>query len=497
MDPSLQPMAIGLKFFRNFFFLIFLAALPSGCTIFSDVLVGDFEGKPSELTQEAKGKYAEKLIKDAFDGFEGEVIVDHHAHIFGTGSDISGLCPEIREKETDVFLNPNWESIFSPLHVLRKRMVMRATQVEDKDNVDLPYLMRLLELFQHFPNKARMFLFAMDWHRNINGQPVTDKTDLYVGNDYIIKLSDCLNKELAKRGSQNRFEPVVSIHPYRMDAVAEAQRFSAQGIQFIKWLPPVMGFDPSGTFHDQAEWNRKNPGKKNGVQFACWANESDKKIRIRSIGDKNKELKVQEGPVCRKVKRFYETIQKLDMVLLTHTGAESSLRIFHDTQTFGEPDLLELPLDMGVTVVMAHSGVGANPKTGEPYVNSFLEMMDRAETTDTHWKVYGDLSATNSFFNQNSLIQLLDFQKRPYLKCRLVNGSDYPLPAAKVMVPTGRAFSSGLITEEEKKALDFIHEYNPLVFDFVLKRTQKHPQTGDILQIANFLSVNEIRNKCH
>ena len=61
---------------------------------------------------------------------------------------------------------------------------------------------------------------------------------------------------------------------------------------------------------------------------------------------------------------------------------------------------------------------------------------------------------------------------------RLVNGSDYPLPAVNVLIHTGRLADDGFLTDAEADALNEIYRYNPLLFDFVLKRTLRHPETG-------------------
>ena len=67
--------------------------------------------------------------------------------------------------------------------------------------------------------------------------------------------------------------------------------------------------------------------------------------------------------------------------------------------------------------------------------------------------------------------------KRQDLHPRLVNGSDYPLPAINALIRTRSLASDGFITGEERTALNEIYDYNPLLFDFVLKRTMRHPET--------------------
>ena len=60
--------------------------------------------------------------------------------------------------------------------------------------------------------------------------------------------------------------------------------------------------------------------------------------------------------------------------------------------------------------------------------------------------------------------------EREDLHARLVNGSDYPLPAVNFLVHTGTLRDLGLLTNDEIEALNEIYRSNPLLFDFVLKR---------------------------
>ena len=83
--------------------------------------------------------------------------------------------------------------------------------------------------------------------------------------------------------------------------------------------------------------------------------------------------------------------------------------------------------------------------------------------------LFGEISAT-TFFNRvdGTLATLL---RRTDLHPRLVNGSDYPLPAINALIRTGKLESLGLITAEQRKILNEIDRHNPLAFDFALKRS--------------------------
>jgi hypothetical protein len=68
--------------------------------------------------------------------------------------------------------------------------------------------------------------------------------------------------------------------------------------------------------------------------------------------------------------------------------------------------------------------------------------------------------------------------RRIDLHDRLVNGSDYPLPAVSVVIRTGTLVSQGYIDAAQSELLDEIYDYNPLLFDFALKRVV-HAPGGD------------------
>ena len=67
---------------------------------------------------------------------------------------------------------------------------------------------------------------------------------------------------------------------------------------------------------------------------------------------------------------------------------------------------------------------------------------------------------------------------RTDLHGRLVNGSDYPLPAINLLVRTGKLESLGLVTAADRALLNEIDRHNPLAFDFAIKRTVRAQGTG-------------------
>ncbi len=111
-----------------------------------------------------------------------------------------------------------------------------------------------------------------------------------------------------------------------------------------------------------------------------------------------------------------------------------------------------------------------------------MRLMDEAKYRGL---LFGEISAMLQFNRMPGPFATL--LKRQDLHPRLVNGSDYPLPAINALIRTRSLASDGFITGEERTALNEIYDYNPLLFDFVLKRTMRHPETKQKLAASVFM----------
>jgi mannonate dehydratase len=69
-----------------------------------------------------------------------------------------------------------------------------------------------------------------------------------------------------------------------------------------------------------------------------------------------------------------------------------------------------------------------------------------------------------------------------------VNGSDYPLPAVNLLIRMRPLVKQGYINADEADSLKEIYDYNPLLFDFVLKRTLKLPGTSKGFPASIFMT---------
>ena len=233
-----------------------------------------------------------------------------------------------------------------------------------------------------------------------------------------------------------RFEPAISVNPYRQDALAELERGARRGARMVKWLPNAMGIDPS-------------------------------------------------DPLCDS---FYQKMKELGLVLLSHGGEEKAVEAEED-QKLGNPLLLRRALDHGVKVIIAHcAGLGDNEDLDDPdrkrrsNFDLFLRLMDEPRYREL---LFADMSAMTQYNRCGRPLETI--LQREDLHERLVNGSDYPLPAINALIRTGTLTRQGYITSQERTCLNEIYDYNPLLFDFTLKRRLKVPGTERRLPVSVFM----------
>ncbi len=83
--------------------------------------------------------------------------------------------------------------------------------------------------------------------------------------------------------------------------------------------------------------------------------------------------------------------------------------------------------------------------------------------------LYGDISAvTQANRASASLVTLLT---RSDWHARLINGSDYPLPGVMPLFSLRRFVEQGYLNQARAAVLSEVRRYNPLLFDFALKRS--------------------------
>ncbi|MFQ5560019.1 MAG: amidohydrolase family protein [Nitrospinota bacterium] len=311
-----------------------------------------------------------------------------------------------------VAINPAMTSIFHPLQYAQMKFFLNAGCVENKEGVDKAFVQRLFELTKHFKTGAKFMLLAFDHTYSEEGEKDYSKTAIYIPNAYAKAIAGA---------HPGRFEWIASIHPYRKDCVETLLWASKNGAKAIKWLPPAMGIDPS-------------------------------------------------SPLCDP---FYETAAKLNLPLLTHGGKERALH-GAAVEAYGNPLLLKRALQHGVRVIVAHcASMGKSidfdkGKTG-PHEESFTLFARLMDDQRFEGLLSGDISAVTQ--SNRVDVALKDIIEKDHWHHRLFNGSDYPIPGVMPLFSLKLLIERKFISLAEGKVLSEVRKYNPLLFDFVLKRT--------------------------
>lgn len=316
---------------------------------------------------------------------------------------------------TGCWMNPGILSWRHPLDHLKVMMYINASAIDDMRFADQQYLQRFLIQVNDFPFPAKFMLLALDGVYSKKGELSHQDTKIYVPNDYIYKVFE---------SDPDRFIPCISVHPYRKDALEELEKWAKWGVRFVKWLPNIQGMDPS-------------------------------------------------DPLCEP---FYEKMHEYDLTLLGHAGSESAIEVVK-FKGLGNPLLYRKPLEMGVKVIMAHCaslgmGLDVESKLKKPssYFKLFLRLMEEKAFENL---LFADISAITQINRMGTPLKTM--LERDDLHHRLINGSDYMLPAVNAVISTRMLEILGYLNRRERVALNQIYKRNPLLFDFVLKRTLKHP----------------------
>ncbi|MEE9330665.1 MAG: amidohydrolase family protein [Methylophilaceae bacterium] len=318
------------------------------------------------------------------------------------------------DSDSGIWFNPNMDSWLHPTLKVQKKFYENGA-CADPDNIDHSTVNRMLNLAKEMPTGYKSMLFAFDWFHNEDGKPNKENSIFYIPNEYAARIAS---------EHPQYFEWVASIHPYRDDAVDALEQAKAQGARAIKWLPPGMGIDPA-------------------------------------------------SPKCD---AFYKKAADLNIPIITHTGRESAVQ--GGNQDHGNPLRLRRALDQGVRVVLAHcasDGDDEDLDNGNKRIKSldlFARLMD---TPDYQTLAYGEISAITLINHAWAIKTVLE---RSDWHGRLVNGSDYPLPAILPLINTKQLHHMGLLDSEHLPFLQMLKRYNPIMFDFAVKRLIQHNGVG-------------------
>ena len=309
------------------------------------------------------------------------------------------------------WFNPRLDSLWHPIEALQKAFYLNAACVAGKAGMDDAYVQRLFVLHAAFPQGAKLMLLAFDWHHDENGKRVAALSPFHTPNDYAQRLV---------RAHPQHFEWIASVHPYRADAIEALERAAQGGARAVKWLPAAQGMDPADARSD--------------LLFAALA--------------------------------------RLRQPLLTHAGHELALH-GGQMQHYGNPLRLRRALDHGVRVIVAHcaslgDGIDLDRGPDGPAVSNFTLFARLMDEPRYARLLYGDLAAVGQLLRAGDTLRTL-LTRRDW-HARLVYGSDYPLPGVMPIFAPRALAADGFLKPEEAVFLGEMRRYNPLLFDFALKR---------------------------
>lgn len=350
-----------------------------------------------------------ELVQSAFDGLDAAELWDVHAHLVGTGDSGGGA-----------YVDPRTESWMHPVERVRRMVLMAAACVDDAPagGVDRRYLERLDLLLEAFPPGFRMLLFAFDFTVDDSGQERPEQSTFHTPNAYAAAVA---------RAQPARFGWVASVHPYRPDAIARLDAAAAQGALAIKWLPSAMNIDPA-------------------------------------------------APRCD---AFYARLQHLGLPLVIHCGEEVAAPGARQ-HAFNNPLRVRRPLAAGVKVIVAHAAtLGEARDTDRLHPGQAEDEAPRVAAFDLfarlmdepRWegRLFADLSAV--FQRNRALAVQRALIERTQWHGRLLHGSDYPLPGIGLVYRLQPFVEAGMLDAQDAQTLERLQPHNPLLFEFVLKRT--------------------------
>jgi mannonate dehydratase len=276
------------------------------------------------------------------------------------------------------------------------------------------YLDRLLALLADMPPGYKTLLLALDDYHDEDGRVRPELTHFSVANDF------CAN--VVKRAPE-RFEWAASIHPYRADAVSELKRAKTLGARAIKWIPSAQGIDPASERCDA----------------------------------------------------FYGALDESRLPLITHVGTE---RATPGDDELDNPLRLRRALDHGVRVVAAHCASMGESRdldrgANGPATSSFKLFERLMDESRYEKQLFGDISAIPQLGRTGKPLRRIvergltggDWSHR------LLHGSDYPLPGLLPLYSPRVIVDQGLLDPSTVEPLLAIRSHNPLLFDFVFKRS--------------------------
>lgn len=266
-----------------------------------------------------------------------------------------------------------------------------VTRKEISENGDMLIIRRLSEKLESSSYVDSAIILALDCVVGDDGTPDLSHTEIYVPDEFV-------SSEVQK---YNNLYFGSSINPYRKDAIERLEKAAEKNALLVKWLPSIQLIDPSN----------------------------------------------------KKLIPFYKRLQNLGFPLLTHTGNEYAFTKARNELT--DPELLRLPLDLGVTVIAAHAATNGK-NFGQDNLRRILSMFSE------YPNLYADISSltqVNKFGHLQKLLRHKDIHEK------LMYGTDMPILNTLAVSPLYFICSLGI-----KEAFSMQKSGNPWDMDVLLKK---------------------------
>jgi uncharacterized protein len=236
-----------------------------------------------------------------------------------------------------------------------------VTRTEVEAQGDALILQRISEQVGRSTNVGAAVILSMDGMVDDAGQVDTNRTEVYVPIGFVARETARYTNLLWGAG----------INPLRSDALERLEWAATNGAVLVKWIPSIMLIDPSD----------------------------------------------------ERIIPFYRRMKELGLPLLSHAGRERSFTYARDELC--DPERLKLPLELGVTVIVAHIA-STGEDEGEPDMERLAQMLA------TYPNLYSEIS---SLTQVNKLGYLKAALTRPEFKGRLLYGTDFPLINTALVSP--------------------------------------------------------------
>ncbi len=263
------------------------------------------------------------------------------------------------------------------------------------------YTNTLMNMVRDSEHLSKTVLFGVDARVDSKGKVLHKDLTVCATNEDLLKLYEKNSDVLV---------PFFSINPMRPDALDLIDKYSELGFKGAKFLQNYWG-----------------------------VNTKDERYRA-----------------------YFEKLKAKDIPLIVHIGSESSVHSFKECESI---NMLDFPLEVGVTVIAAHmalsyepmkifKALSSNPKNFNDDYFKLLKMLQR------HDNLYADISALLTPVRAKVLRHL---SQQDDVHEKLLFGTDYPVPFSTVLntydLPYKRRFELSSIENPLDRYAKTILEY--------------------------------------